>query len=200
MPYNLPDLPYQYDALKPVIGEEIMRLHHQKHHRSYVEKLNTALESLPEFANQSIVELLTHLDDLPDSVRQAVRNNGGGHYNHSLFWQVMSPGGGGDPTGDIGQRIMEKWGSFAAFRTEFNEKATKLFGSGWVWLTADMQIVSSPNQDNPLMSGGTEPIFGLDVWEHAYYLDYKNRRDKYIEKWWDVVDWGAIDIRYKNLI
>lgn len=197
--YSLPALPYAYDALAPTIGEEIMRLHHTKHHQTYVDKLNAALDQQPVLKERTLVDLLTDLESVPESVRKAVRNHGGGHYNHSLFWELMSPDGGGAPIGTVAQRINEKWGSFEAFVEEFNTAAVALFGSGWVWLTRDFEIVSLPNQDTPMALGKGEPLMGLDVWEHAYYLDYKNKRDEYIQNWWNVVNWQFIEKRHEAI-
>lgn len=196
--YTLPDLPYDYDALAPTISEEIMRLHHQKHHQTYVDKLNAALEQAPELNGVALVELLSDIGNLPESVRGAVRNHGGGHYNHSLFWELMAPNAGGAPVGSLGEAIVAKWGSFEAFTEEFNTKALGLFGSGWVWLTRDLDILAMPNQDTPMMEGKGEPLMGLDVWEHAYYLDYKNKRDDYIKNWWNVVNWEFVEKRYEG--
>lgn len=194
--YTLPELPYAYDALQPVISEEIMTIHHQKHHKTYVDKLNAALEQAPELKEKTLVELLSSLDTLPEQVRKAVQNHGGGHYNHSLFWEIMSPNASGQPTGKLGEAITEKWGSFEAFTEEFNTLALGLFGSGWVWLTRDLELLALPNQDAPMALGRGEPLMGLDVWEHAYYLDYKNKRDDYIKNWWNVVNWSFIESRY----
>ena len=196
--FTLPNLPYAYDALEPVISKAIMELHHQKHHQTYVDKLNAALKDQPDLQNKSLVELLSHLDELPESIRSAVRNQGGGHYNHSLFWQLMSPNGGGEPSGILADDLAKKYGSFSEFTEQFNAGAVGLFGSGWVWLTNELEIIASPNQDNPMMLGRAEPLMGLDVWEHAYYLDYKNKRDEYIQNWWKVVDWGFVKERYKE--
>lgn len=196
--YSLPALSYGYDALAPTISEEIMTLHHTKHHQSYVDKLNAALEQEPALKDRPLVELLGDLDSIPESVRKAVRNQGGGHYNHSLFWELMSPNGGGQPTGVVAERIVGKWGSFENFVTEFNAAAVGLFGSGWVWLTRDFEIVPLPNQDTPMALGKGEPLMGLDVWEHAYYLDYKNKRDDYIKNWWNVVNWAFVEARYEK--
>ena len=196
--YSLPALPYAYDALAPTIGEEIMTLHHTRHHQGYVDKLNAALEQEPSLKERSLVELLTDLDAVPESARKAIRNQGGGHYNHSLFWELMSPSGGGEPVGAVADAILNKWGSFAAFVEEFNAAAVGLFGSGWVWLTRDFEIIPLPNQDTPMALGKGEPLMGLDVWEHAYYLDYKNKRDDYIKNWWDVVDWQFVEHRYQG--
>lgn len=196
--HTLPDLPYDYDALEPMISADIMRLHHAKHHQTYVDKLNAALDAEPSLEGKSLVELLSSIDEVPESIRAAVRNHGGGHYNHSLFWQCMAPNAGGRPSGEIGNAINEKWGTFEMFVEEFNTKAVGLFGSGWVWLTRDFEIVALPNQDTPMMFDKGEPLMGLDVWEHAYYLDYRNKRDEYIKNWWDVVNWKFIEARYNG--
>ena len=188
--YSLLKLAYDYGDLAPAISADIMRLHHQKHHQTYVDKLNQALEGRAVPA--SVAALLSDLDSLPEGIQTTVRNNGGGHLNHSLFWQWMSPKGGGQPTGELGQAIESKYGSFEAFVTEFSNQATNLFGSGWVWLDKQLDITTTPNQDNPVMSGQPLPLLGLDVWEHAYYLDYKNVRADYIKAWWDVVDWQRV--------
>lgn len=196
--FTVPALGYDYNALEPHISKEVMELHHTKHHQTYVDKLNAALKDFPDLANKEVEELLIGLSGLPEAVRTAVRNHGGGHYNHSLFWKVMSPNGGGEPRidGALAAAITQKYGSFQAFVDEFNTKATGLFGSGWVWLQPDLSIVTSPNQDSPLIDGGPAPLMGLDVWEHAYYLDYKNKRDDYIKAWWNVVDWDFVSERY----
>lgn len=196
--FTLPALGYEYDALKDVISEEIMRLHHSKHHQTYVDKLNAALEKYPELAEKSIEELLTGLNEIPEDIRTAVRNHGGGHYNHSLFWKWMSPDGGGEPTGALAEAITAKYGSFDAFKQEFSAKAGGLFGSGWVWLQPDLEIIAAPNQDSPLIDGKPAPILGLDVWEHAYYLDYKNKRDDYVAAWWNVVNWNFVAELYNQ--
>lgn len=196
--FTLPDLPYEYAALEPVISEEIMRLHHTKHHQAYVDKLNAAVAQVPELEGKSTIELMKGLDQAPESVRTAIRNQGGGHYNHSLFWTIMTPDGTEGPAGRLQEDIVAKYGSFDEFIAQFNQKALALFGSGWVWLTPDLEIVAQPNQDNPLMEGGEEPLMGLDVWEHAYYLDYKNKRDDYIQNWWKIVNWPVIEARYKK--
>ena len=196
--FTLPNLPYAYEALEPVISKAIMELHHQKHHQTYVDKLNAALKDQPDLQNKSLVELLSHLDELPESIRSAVRNQGGGHYNHSLFWQLMSPNGGGEPSGILADDLAKKYGSFSEFTEQFNAAAVGLFGSGWVWLTSELEIIASPNQDNPMMLGKAEPLMGLDVWEHAYYLDYQNKRDEYIQNWWKVVNWEFVKGRYKE--
>lgn len=198
--YTLPELPYTYDALAPIISEAIMRLHHEKHHQAYVDKLNAALEQEPSLKEASLVELLSNLGNLPDSVRAAVRNHGGGHYNHSLFWECMTPvtDAKSAPSGALAEAITAKWGSFDAFKDEFTTKALGLFGSGWVWLTPDLELLAMPNQDTPMMEGKAEPLMGLDVWEHAYYLDYKNKRDDYIKNWWNVVNWSFIEQRFDS--
>ena len=194
--HTLPTLAYQYDALAPHISEEIMRLHYAKHHQTYVDKLNAALKGVPEdVASLPLEALLARLNDVPEDVRTAVRNNGGGHYNHSLFWDCMTPGGS-ELAGDLRAGLEEKYGSVDAFKEEFAAKATGLFGSGWVWLMSDLSLQTSPNQDSPVMDGESAPILGLDVWEHAYYLDYKNVRPDYIAAWWQVVDWAAVASRY----
>lgn len=197
--YTVPALPYAYDALEGVISKEIMELHHDKHHQAYVDKLNAALENYPELAGKPVEDLLRGLAEIPEDIRTAVRNNGGGHYNHCLFWLWLSPDGGGRPGGDLLAGLEARYGSFDAFIAEFNEKATGLFGSGWVWLQPDLTIVTSPNQDSPVMEGGAEPILGLDVWEHAYYLDYKNKRPDYIANWWKVVNWSVVEERFARL-
>lgn len=198
-PFTLPNLPYAYDALGGHISAEVMQLHHDKHHQAYVDKLNAALSQFPILQHESLPALLQSLDTIPEEARTAVRNAGGGHYNHSLFWQWMSPTGDGEPTGQLGQQIVETYGSYQQFVDMFSEKALNLFGSGWVWLQPDMTIVTTPNQDNPLMASASEPLLGLDVWEHAYYLDYQNRRADYIKAWWDVVNWEFVAARADTL-
>ena len=197
-PFVVPDLPYGYDDLGGHISGDIMRLHHDKHHQTYVDKLNAAIAEHASLQGRSLESLLRQLNDIPEEVRTAVRNNGGGHYNHSLFWQMMSPNGGGEPSGDLAEAITGTYGSFQQFVDAFSEKATGVFGSGWVWLQPDMSIVTTANQDNPIMEGAAEPILGLDVWEHAYYLDYQNRRPDYIKAWWDVVNWEFVAGRYNG--
>lgn len=197
--HTLPELPYSYEALEPYVSRDIMELHHSKHHQTYVDKLNAALKDAPEeLATLPIAELLGRLDELPGAVRQAVRNNGGGHYNHSLFWQMMQPNGTGAPSGQLLKDIEQKYGSFEEFKDTFAAEAAALFGSGWIWLQPDLSIVKSPNQDSPVMDGQPEPILGLDVWEHAYYLDYKNVRPDYVTAWWNVVNWDFVQVRYEN--
>lgn len=190
--YNLPDLAFEYDALGKYISAEIMELHHKKHHQTYIDKLNAALDSAPSLKERSLETLLSDIDNLPIDVQAAIRNNGGGHYNHSLFWQWLSPDGGGEPSGKLHKEIENKFGSYQKFVDEFTTKALSVFGSGWVWLQSDMEIITTPNQDSPIMQGKKEPILGLDVWEHAYYIDYKNKRDDYVAAWWNVVDWGRV--------
>lgn len=193
--YTLPELGYDYDALGKYISKDIMQLHHDKHHQTYVDKLNAALDTEPSLKDRSLDDLLGNLESLPDSVRTAIRNHGGGHYNHSLFWQWMSPTGGGEPTGQLAADITTKYGSYQAFVDEFTAKSLAVFGSGWVWLQPDMSIVTTANQDTPINSGLAAPLLGLDVWEHAYYLDYKNKRDDYVKAWWNVVNWDFVQSR-----
>ena len=190
--YTLPKLEYSYDALSRSISADIMRLHHEKHHQSYVDKLNVALNQYPELEKQPLQALLSS-----SNTPQAIINHGGGHYNHSLFWQWMNPRGGGEPRTELGEALREKYGSFQAFVDAFSEAALGLFGSGWVWLNPNLEITSSTNQDTPMLTGGQEPILGLDVWEHAYYLDYKNSRADYIKAWWDVVDWDFVSDKFR---
>ena len=194
--FTVPALDYDYSALEPTISRQIMELHHDKHHQAYVDKLNGALEQAPDFQAKSLQELLSDLDTLPESIRTTVRNNGGGHYNHSLFWKVMAPQAGGEPSGELASALREKYGSFQKFTEEFETKAVGVFGSGWAWLLPDMSIVSTPNQDNPIMTGGPAPLLGVDVWEHAYYLDYLNKRPDYLKAWWNVVNWQFIEARF----
>lgn len=196
--FSLPNLPYEYDALGPAISADIMELHHKKHHQAYVDKLNAALEGRSEFAGWTVERLLCELNTLPEEIRTTVRNNAGGHYNHSLFWQWLSPNGGGQPDGELEQAIVARYGSFQAFVDNFTTQASGVFGSGWVWLQPNMDIITTPNQDSPLTTGGEGPLLGLDVWEHAYYLDYKNRRPEYIEAWWNVVNWDFVRERYET--
>jgi superoxide dismutase, Fe-Mn family len=193
MAYTVPDLPYDYDALEPHIDEATMRVHHDKHHQAYVDKANAALEGT-EWADKPIEEVLQNLDSLPSDKQGPVRNNGGGHYNHSLFWEWMSPNGGGEPSGELADAINEKFGSFDDFKTKFKEAGVARFGSGWAWLVADgggVDIVTTPNQDNPISDGKT-PLLGVDVWEHAYYLKYQNKRPDYIEAWFNTVSWDKV--------
>ncbi len=193
--HTLPELGYDYDALGSYVSSDIMELHHSKHHQTYVDKLNTALDDAPALKERSLKSMLGSLDSLPASVQTAIRNNGGGHYNHTLFWQWMNPTGGGEPSGELGNKLVEKYGSFQLFVDEFTSKSLGIFGSGWCWLQPDLEIVTTPNQDSPIMKGSAEPLLGLDVWEHAYYLDYKNKRDDYVAAWWNVVDWDFVASR-----
>jgi Fe-Mn family superoxide dismutase len=197
MPHTLPQLPYAPDALEPHIDAQTMQIHHGKHHQAYVTNLNAALEKAPEHASSSLEELLANLNAVPDAVRTAVRNNGGGHWNHSQFWNWMAPNAGGEPTGALGDAIRTSFGDFAKFRDQFKAAAVGRFGSGWAWLVRKgdgLAITSTPNQDNPLMEGvaARDVLLGLDVWEHAYYLKYQNRRPDYIDAWWNVVNWSAL--------
>lgn len=196
--FTLPDLPYGYDAFGKYISKDIMELHHSKHHQTYVDKLNAAIEKTPEIQDKSLEELIGNLDSVPESVRGIVRNHGGGHYNHSLFWQFMSPDGGHEPGGKLAEGLKEQYGGFQGFMDAFGDKALSVFGSGWVWLQPDLSIVTTPNQDSPLNSGGPEPILGLDVWEHAYYLDYTYQRADYIKAWWHVVNWPETQTRFES--
>jgi Fe-Mn family superoxide dismutase len=198
MAYQLPPLPYPFDALEPYIDAKTMEIHHDKHHNAYVTNLNKALEGNAELSALPVEDLISHLDRVPENIRTAVRNNGGGHANHSLFWTHMKKGGGGEPKGDLATAISTAFGSFADFKTKFGQAATTRFGSGWAWLMVQggkLVIDSLPNQDSPLMSGA-KPVMGLDVWEHAYYLKYQNRRPEYIEAWWNVVNWDAVADSY----
>jgi Fe-Mn family superoxide dismutase len=199
MAHTLPPLPYDYGALEPHIDARTMEIHHTKHHQAYVNNLNSALEKAPDLQSKSLDELLANLDAVPDSIRTAVRNNGGGHWNHSLFWQIMGPNAGGEPTGKLADAIKSSFGGFDQFKEKFAAAATGRFGSGWAWLIADggkLTIDSTPNQDTPVMQG-KRPILGLDVWEHAYYLKYQNRRPDYIGAWWSVVKWDEVAARLK---
>jgi Fe-Mn family superoxide dismutase len=197
MAYSVPDLPYAYDALEPHIDEQTMHLHHDKHHQAYVDKVNAALEGT-EWADKPIEEVIANLDQIPEAKRTAVRNNGGGHYNHSLFWESLSPDGGGAPSGDLGAAIDSAFGSFDAFKEQFEAAGVNQFGSGWAWLVSDggsLAIVSTPNQDSPLTKGQT-PLLGNDVWEHAYYLKYQNKRPDYLKATWNVVNWDKVAERF----
>ena len=197
MPFTLPPLPYPSDALEPHIDRQTMEIHHDKHHGTYVKNLNTALEKYPELQSKSIEDLLGSINTIPADIRTAVRNNGGGHANHSLFWLIMAPKAGGQPTGAIADAIKSSFGGFDTFKSEFNKAALARFGSGWAWLIDQggrLVVESTANQDSPLMEG-KKPVLGLDVWEHAYYLEYQNRRADYIEAWWNVVNWTEINKR-----
>ena len=198
MPFTLPPLPYANDALEPHIDARTMEIHHTKHHQAYVNNLNAAIEKAPELQGKSLDDLMRGINSVPESVRTAVRNNGGGHWNHSMFWELMGPGKGGEPSGKLADAIKSAFGDFAKFKEQFAAAATGRFGSGWAWLLNDrgkLSIVSTPNQDNPLMDGKTA-ILGLDVWEHAYYLKYQNRRPDYIAAWWNTVNWDAVAKRF----
>ncbi|MBB6454286.1 Fe-Mn family superoxide dismutase [Salirhabdus euzebyi] len=197
--FELPELPYAYDALEPHIDKETMNIHHTKHHNTYVTKLNDALNGHADLEGKSLDELLGNLDAVPESIRTAVRNNGGGHANHSLFWTLLSPNGGGEPTGEVASKINETFGSFDKFKEEFAAAGAGRFGSGWVWLVVNngnLEVTSTPNQDTPVMEGKT-PILGLDVWEHAYYLKYQNKRPDYISAFWNVVNWDEVEKLYQ---
>lgn len=195
--FTLPDLGYEFNALEPHIDAQTMEIHHDKHHAAYVEKLNAALEGHEDLQKMDIVELLSNLDKVPEDIRTAVRNNGGGHANHSFFWDVMSPNGGGEPSGELAVAINKTFGSFEDFKAKFKETALGRFGSGWTWLCQQdgkLNICSTPNQDSTVMDGqNNPPLLGLDVWEHAYYLKYQNKRPDYIDAWWSVVNWGQVE-------
>jgi Fe-Mn family superoxide dismutase len=201
MAFTLPPLPYDFGALEPHIDAKTMEIHHDKHHAAYVNNLNAAIEKAPELQGKSLDQLMRDINTVPESVRTAVRNNGGGHWNHSMFWQIMAPNAGGEPTGALADKINSTFGGFAKFKEQFNAAGAGRFGSGWAWLIADPQgglsITSTPNQDNPLMEGKTA-VMGVDVWEHAYYLKYQNRRPDYLNAWWNVVNWGEVSRRYEE--
>jgi Fe-Mn family superoxide dismutase len=197
MPYEVPPLPYDYGALEPHIDEQTMRIHHDKHHQAYVDKVNAALEGT-DWADKQIEDVLQNLGQISDDKRTAVRNNGGGHYNHTLFWESMSQSGGGEPAGELGDAISAAFGSFADFQAKVKDAGVNQFGSGWAWLVQDgdgLAVVATPNQDNPI-SDGRRPLLGVDVWEHAYYLKYQNRRPDYIDAWWNTVDWEKVAERF----
>lgn len=201
MAHEIDPLPYAYDALEPHIDEQTMQIHHDKHHQAYANNLNAALEKHPDLQSKSAEELIRDLNAVPEEIRTAVRNNAGGVVNHNFFWKIMAPNAGGAPTGAIADAINEAFGSFEEFKTQFNDAGAKRFGSGWVWLVKDgggkLQIVSTPNQDNPISDGHT-PLLGNDVWEHAYYLKYQNLRPKYLEAWWNVVNWDEVNKHFAN--
>ena len=199
MAYEVPDLPYDYGALEPHVDEQTMRVHHDKHHQAYVDKANAALEGT-EWADKPVEDVLKNLGSLPDDIRTAVRNNAGGHANHSFFWQIMSPDGGGEPDGGLASAIEQAFGGFDAFKNEFKQAGVNRFGSGWAWLVHDgsgVKVTSSANQDSPV-SDGQVPLLGVDVWEHAYYLKYQNRRPDYIDAWWNVVNWPEVARRFEG--
>jgi len=199
MPFTLPSLPYAYDALEPHIDAKTMEIHHTKHHQAYVNNLNAAIEKAPELQGKSLDDLMRGINSVPEAVRTAVRNNGGGHWNHSMFWQLMGSGKGGEPSGKLATAIKSAFGDFAKFKEQFAAAAAGRFGSGWAWLVNDggkLSITSTPNQDTPLMDGKTA-ILGLDVWEHAYYLKYQNRRPDYVTAWWNTVDWDEVAKRFE---
>lgn len=194
--FSLPDLDYSYDALGKYISKDIMELHHSKHHQTYVDKLNGAIEQAPELQDKSLEELLTSLDSVPENVRSTVRNHGGGHYNHTMFWKFLSPEKDQQPSGALGDALDTKYGSYQNFMDEFTKAALGVFGSGWAWLMPDLSIATTPNQDNPISAGQPSPILGLDVWEHAYYLDYTYNRADYVAAWWHVANWQEAANRY----
>ena len=201
MAHSLPQLSYAFDALEPSIDAQTMQIHHGKHHQAYVNNLNAALEKAPELQDKPLEEILANLNGVPEAVRTAVRNNGGGHWNHSFFWQIMAPNAGGEPSGALAAAIERAWGGFATFKEQFNAAGVGRFGSGWAWLLRDgngLAITSSPNQDNPIMDGKKpgDILLGVDVWEHAYYLKYQNRRPDYLMAWWNVVSWREVEKRF----
>ncbi|WP_022793627.1 superoxide dismutase [Marinococcus halotolerans] len=198
--HQLPDLPYAPNALEPHIDEQTMNIHHDKHHNTYVTKLNSALENHSDLQNKSVDELISDLNAVPEDIRTAVRNNGGGHSNHSIFWKLLSPNGGGEPKGEVADAIKSKWGSFDKFKEEFGATAVGRFGSGWAWLVlnnGELELMDTLNQDSPIMEGKT-PLLGLDVWEHAYYLKYQNRRPDYVAAFWNVVNWDEVEKNYQE--
>ncbi|MDQ2732213.1 MAG: superoxide dismutase [Armatimonadota bacterium] len=200
MAFEVPPLPYAYDALEPYIDEQTMHLHHDKHHQAYVTNLNAAVEKTPELQGKSLHDIITNIQSVPEAVRTAVRNNGGGHWNHSMFWEIMTPQGHGHPHGPIGDAINTTFGGFDKFKELFAAAAATRFGSGWAWLVVDggtLKIESTPNQDTPLMEG-RHPVLGLDVWEHSYYLKYQNRRPEYVTAWWNTINWDAVAERYSK--
>ncbi len=201
MAFEVPPLPYEYNALEPYIDTQTMQLHHDKHHAAYVNNLNNALQNQSQLASWTVEDLVQRINEVPESIRTAVRNNAGGHVNHSMFWQIMKPNGGGEPTGELGSAIQQAFGSFDQLKAAFNDAGVKRFGSGWTWLVLDrsgkLQVISTANQDSPLMDG-MFPVMGNDVWEHAYYLKYQNRRPDYLAAWWNVVNWDEITHRYQH--
>lgn len=203
MKHELPQLKYDYNALEPYVDGLTMTIHHTKHHQTYINNLNAALEKYPELADKDVKELLTNLDALPEDIKQGVINNGGGHYNHSLFWNMMTPNGSGKPSGELEEAITKKFGSFDNFKDVFAKAAASRFGSGWAWLVVnaqgELEVMSTPNQNNPI-SEGLNPVLGLDVWEHAYYLKYQNKRPEYVTNWWNVVNWDEVNRLYNEAI
>jgi Fe-Mn family superoxide dismutase len=201
MAYEVPPLPYDYSALEPYIDTQTMHLHHDKHHQAYVTNLNAAIDKAPELAKLTVEDLMKGLENVPEAVRATVRNNGGGHINHTMFWTIMAPNAGGEPRGAVGDAIKSTFGDFASFKEKFNDAGLKQFGSGWAWLVRDsagkLKIMSTPNQDNPLTQG-FYPVMGNDVWEHAYYLKYQNRRADYLKEWWNVVNWPEVNQRFQS--
>ncbi len=201
MPFELPPLPYAYNALEPHVDEQTMRIHHDKHHGTYVTNLNKALESAPDLSKKTVEALLTDLDAVPENIRMAVRNNGGGHYNHTMFWEIMKPGGGSSPGGGLAAAITAALGSLDKMKEAINSAGAGRFGSGWAWLVIDkdgkLAVTSTPNQDTPL-AAGQKPVMGVDVWEHAYYLKYQNRRADYLQAWWNTVNWAEVAARYEK--
>jgi Fe-Mn family superoxide dismutase len=200
MAHELPPLPYDYAALEPFIDTQTMHLHHDAHHAAYVKNLNTALEKHPDLQSRSAIDLLKNINSVPEDIRTAVRNHGGGHVNHTMFWEIMKPKGGGDPHGQIGDAIKGVFGGFDTLKQKFNDAGAKLFGSGWVWVVSKnnrLEIITTANQDSPYMQG-YYPIFGNDVWEHAYYLKYQNRRPEYLQAWWNVINWEAVNKRLEE--
>jgi Fe-Mn family superoxide dismutase len=198
--HEVPPLPYSFDALEPHIDAKTMEIHHDKHHAAYVSKLNGALEGQPGLSGRKVEDLLREIDQVPESIRGVVRNHGGGHANHSLFWEIMGPGGGGQPSGDLAQAIERDLGGFASFKEKLTNAAANQFGSGWGWLVASggkLDVLARPNQDSPLMEGKT-PLLGVDVWEHAYYLKYQNRRPDYLAAWWNTINWAAVEDRFRK--
>ena len=201
MAFTLPDLPYGFDALEPHIDTATMQIHHGKHHQAYINNLNAAIEKAPELAGKSLDDLVRGLDAVPEAVRTAVRNNGGGHWNHSMFWKWMAPNAGGEPEGEVGRAIKDSFGGFDKFKEQWSAAGAGRFGSGWVWLLNDggkLSITSTPNQDNPLMDGKSAPLLGLDVWEHAYYLRYQNKRPDYITAFWNVINWEEVESSFSK--
>ncbi|MEX0650261.1 MAG: superoxide dismutase [Candidatus Andersenbacteria bacterium] len=202
MPFELPSLPYSYDALEPHIDARTMEIHHTKHHQAYTDKFNAALEGHPDLASKSAEDIITDLHSIPEDIQKAVRNNGGGYINHNLFWTIMSPDGGGEPEGELAEAISTTFGSFNDFKTKLSETAAGQFGSGWGWLVVSdgsLEVVSTSNQDSPLTDGKT-PVLGVDVWEHAYYLNYQNKRPDYIAAWWNVVNWKQVQENYTKAL